>query len=548
MKEFHRLLGLLRGEWGWALGGMLLSAGVILANAGLLALSGWFIAAMALAGHGGPALDYFAPAAAIRGLAILRAFGRYGERLVTHDATFRILTRLRVWVYEKLEPLAPAGLQYHRTGDLLSRLRADVDRLESLYLRVLVPSAAAAFSVPVMLICLAWLLPGAALVDLAGLVAAGLALPLLAQRLGREAGAEAAALRGRESAELAERLHGFAELLVDGALPAHLAQSEATARALRAAQRRQGWIGWWASAEAQLSAQLSLWCILILALPLVSRGTLSGPELALLALFILASFEAVGGLPGAYQALGETMAAARRIFEIADASPATSDPAAPTPARFDLRAEALSMRYAPALPPVFQSLSFAVPEGGCLGITGPSGAGKSTLLNLILRFWDYESGSLQLGGVELRALEGETLRGLCTVVAQRTHLFNTSIRENLRIARPDADDATLRAALRDAALLDEVLAMPEGLETLVGEAGTALSGGQARRLSIARAFLKDAPLLLLDEPTEGLDAQTEQLVLAALAKLRQGRTTLLVSHRPQALRLADAILTLTCTI
>ncbi|HTQ70645.1 MAG TPA: thiol reductant ABC exporter subunit CydC, partial [Acidocella sp.] len=486
MRDFRRLLGLLRGEWGWALGGMLLSAGVILANAGLLALSGWFIAAMALAGHGGPTLDYFAPAAAIRGLAILRAFGRYGERLATHDATFRLLTRLRVWVYEKLEPLAPAGLQYHRTGDLLSRMRADIDRLESLYLRVLVPSAAAAFSVPVMLICLAWLLPGAALLDLAGLAAAGLALPLLAQRLGREAGAQAAALRGRESAELAERLHGFAELLVDGALPAHLAQSAATARALRAAQRRQGWIGWWASAGAQLSAQLSLWCILILALPLVSRGALSGPDLALLALFILASFEAVGGLPGAYQALGETMAAARRIFEIADARPATSDPAAPAaaPARFDLRAEALRMRYAPALPPVFQGLDFAVPEGGCLGITGPSGAGKSTLLNLILRFWDYESGSLRLGGTELRALEGETLRGLCTVVAQRTHLFNTSIRENLRIARPDADDATLRAALRDAALLDEVLAMPAGLETLVGEAGTSLSGGQARRLSI----------------------------------------------------------------
>lgn len=544
MKTSLRLVCLLRQEWGLALAGIALSAGVMLANTSLLALSGWFIAAMALAGHGSMTLDFFAPAAAIRALAILRAGGRYLERLVTHDVTFRLLSRLRVWAYERLEPLAPAVLQQHRRGDVLSRLRADIDRLETAYLRVLTPSAAAFLAIPPLLGFLAWLCLPIAIFNLAGLMLTGIVIPIVAQRIGARPGAELATLRGLRAATLVERLRGFEELLVDGALPTRLARNTEIETSLRAAQLRQGWGGWISTALAQLAAQLCLWAVLLLALPRAAMGLLSGPDVAMLALLVLASFETVGGLPAAYQALGETIAAAQRVFELTDSQPVLKDPTtpAPSPTHFLVQARNLTMRYGTNAAPVFKSLNFTLPEGECLGIVGPSGAGKTTLLNIMLRFWDYESGALNIGGVELKALPAETMRRLCAVVAQQTHLFNTSIRENLLVAKPDASDDELREALRKAALLDEVSDFLAGLDTLVGEAGRSLSGGQARRLSIARAFLKDAPLLLLDEPTEGLDTHTEQQILSSLAQLRQGRTTIIVSHRQQILKLADNVL------
>jgi ATP-binding cassette, subfamily C, bacterial CydC len=284
----------------------------------------------------------------------------------------------------------------------------------------------------------------------------------------------------------------------------------------------------------------------IIAVPLVGKRVLTGPEFAMIGLFVLASFDAVSALPAAYNALGQSLAAARRIFEVIDTSPAVTEPRveAAAPARFDLRVAGLKMRYAATQAWALDDVSFAIPQGSCLGVVGPTGAGKTSLLNVLLRFWDFQEGTVQIGGVSLRELSGERLRGLCAVVAQQTHLFNTSIRENLLLARPDATEEALCAALRDADILAEVMAMPGGLDTVVGEAGTGLSGGQARRIAMARAFLKDAPLLILDEPTEGLDAVSERAVLDTIGRLTRGRTTLLITHRPQALRLADAVLVL----
>ena len=182
-----------------------------------------------------------------------------------------------------------------------------------------------------------------------------------------------------------------------------------------------------------------------------------------------------------------------------------------------------------------------MPQGGSIGIVGATGSGKTSLLNVLLRFWDYQEGRIEIGGVPLRALRGESVRALCAVVSQHTHLFNTSVRANLLLARPGAGEAELRDALRDAQLLDEILALPDGLDTVVGETGARLSGGQARRLAIARALLKDAPFLILDEPTEDLDAASEHAVLRALGRLMPGRTTLLITHRPQALRHVDEV-------
>ncbi|HVE21038.1 MAG TPA: thiol reductant ABC exporter subunit CydC [Acidocella sp.] len=546
MKDLLRLLWLFKGSWRWVFAGIGLTVVVILANVGLLALSGWFIAAMALAGLGTRDIDYFTPAAAIRGLAVLRTGGRYLERLTTHEATLRFLARLRVWFYTHLEPLAPARLQYYRGGDLLSRIRADIDSLDNVYLRVLVPTASAFITVGLMVLFLLWFSPHVALADLAGLALAGVAVPLVALRLARKPGARAVALRGTLRADIADTIRGFGELLIYRGLDARLAGLASGSAALIATQRREARIGAASTATSLLIAQLSLWVAVIVALPLVGQGLITGPDFAMIGLFVLASFDAVSALPAAYNALGQSLAAARRIFEVIDTSPAITEPGieASPPTRFDLRVEGLKMRYADTQGWALDDVSFTIPQGGCLGVIGQTGAGKTSLLNVLLRFWDFQEGSVEIGGVSLRALSGETIRSLCAVVAQQTHLFNTSIRENLFLARPDATEEELCAALRDADILDEVMAMPGGLDTMVGEAGTGLSGGQARRIAMARAFLKNAPLLILDEPTEGLDAVSERAVLDTIARLARGRTTLLITHRPQALRLADGVLVL----
>jgi ATP-binding cassette, subfamily C, bacterial CydC len=546
MKDFFRLLRLFDGSWRWVWAGVGLTIVVILANVGLLALSGWFIAAMALTGLGTHMIDYFFPAAAIRGLAILRTGGRYLERLVSHEATFRLLAKLRVWFYEHLEPLAPARLQYYRGGDLLSRIRADIDSLDNMYLRVLAPSVAAVVTVALMTVFLLWFSPPVAAADFCGLLLVVLVWPLLALRGGRASGVLAVTLRGTLRSEAADSMRGFGELLVYQALDEKIIRFGQGSAALIAAQRSTARVNGVSSALTLLITQLSLWVAVIVAIPLVGRGVLTGPDVAMIGLFVLASFDAVSALPAAYNALGETLAAARRIFEIIDTRPAVKEPAreAAAPVQFDVRVSDLKLRYAETQDWALDGVSFVIPQGSCLGVVGETGAGKSSLLNVLLRFWDFQQGTVEIGGISLRDLQGETVRGFCAVVAQQTHLFNTSIRENLALARPGAGEEELRAALRDADILDEILAMPEGLDTVVGEVGTRLSGGQARRIAIARAFLKNAPLLILDEPTEGLDAVSERAVLDAIARLMRGRTTLLITHRPQALRHADAVMVL----
>ena len=546
MKDLRRLLSLLSANWHWQAVGILLGIVVVLTNVGLLALSGWFIAAMGLAGLGLLKLEYFLPAAGIRALAIIRTVGRYLERLVTHEATFRLLSDLRVWFYRHLEPLAPARLQTHRSGDLLSRIRADIDSLDNFYLRVLAPSVVAPVCALLMVLFLAYFSAGAALADLAGLFLVGLALPLMAFRLGRRPGQAAVAQRGQLRADIADTMRGFEELRVFGALERQTTRHEAGYEALIGAERAQARVEAASGGAALFVTQCTMLVALIFAISRSASGLLPSPDVAMIALFALASFDAVSGLPNAYRALGETLAAARRIFEIIDAKPAVTEPAAEAarPTRFDVEFRGVSLRYDPAGPWALEDVSLTVPDGGSVGIVGPSGSGKTSLANILLRFWDYEAGDVRIGGVPIRTLSGETVRGLCAVIAQQTHLFNTSIRENLRLAKPEATDADMQAALQSAGILAEVQGMPDGLETMVGEIGTQLSGGQARRIAIARAFLKDAPILVLDEPTEGLDALSERTVIDALARLMQGRTTLLITHRPQALRNVDGIVRL----
>lgn len=545
MNELRRMFVLFTPYRGWLFGGIGLSLLALLGNVGLLALSGWFIAAMGLAGAAGVSMNYFTPAAGIRALAILRTGGRYAERLVSHEATFRLLAELRVWFYRHLEPLAPAALQGYRSGDLLSRLRADIDTLDHFYLRILGPLAVALLGVPLIAGFMAWHSPAVAWATLSLLLAVGLGLPLTLGRLAEPIGRRLVERRAELRSALVDGLQGLGELTVYGRTDHQAERVRRLSDALIADQMRLVRLGGLSQAGLTLGANLALWFTLLLAIPLVRGGALSGPNLAMLALLALACFEAVAPVPMAFQLLGETRAAARRLFAIVDQPPAVNEPQAPSPEprNFGLSLEGIDFGYRPERP-VLTDLNLSVAPGERVAVVGASGTGKTTLLQLILGFWRPERGRIRLGGHDLDTFRAEDLRRYMAVVAQSTHLFNTSIRDNLLLADPKAGDAELQTACLAAQIHDWIRAQPDGYDTLVGETGARLSGGQARRIAIARALLKDAPVVLLDEPTEGLDPVTEREVLAALDTLMTGRTVLLITHRDPRLIPVDRVLTL----
>jgi ATP-binding cassette, subfamily C, bacterial CydC len=543
--DLVRLFVLFRPYLRWMALGAGLSLVTLLANVALMAIAGWFIASMALAGITQAAFDYFTPAAAIRACAIVRTAGRYVERLVTHEATLRLLAQLRVWFFASIEPLAPARLCGLRGADLLGRIQADIDSLNHVYLRVFVPVAVAALGMLLVVAATAAFSVSTALLLLAFLLLAGVALPALLFMRGNEPSRAGVTLRAEMRESIVDSLQGLGELRVYGAEESYASRIDQLSERLVAAQSEVSRLNGFSQGALAVSASLAMWGALWLTIPRVADGSLPPADLAMLALLVLASFEAVLPLPLAMQMLGESLAAARRIFALVDARPAVVDPpqAAALPSGCDLSLRDVRMRYGDDTAWVLDDVSFDVPAGSRIAIVGESGAGKSSVANVLLRFWDYQSGSVRLGGAELRECAGHDVRARIAVLAQDTYLFNSTIRENLLLARPDADQATLEAACRNAQLHDFIVSLPQGYDTEIGEAGTGLSGGQARRLAIARALLLDAPILILDEPTEGLDTATEQALLQAVMRLMEGRSVLLITHRVSALTdLVDEVL------
>lgn len=546
MHDLRRLIDLSRPWRGRMALGIALSVVVILSNVALLALSGWFITGMALAGLGLLHLEFFAPAAAIRGLAVLRTVARYLERLVTHDATFGLLSELRVWLFRQLEPLAPARIHDFRDGDVLARFKADVESLGNFYLKVLVPICAAAIASLSLLAALAAVSPKIALIELAALFLAGFAVPLAIRQTTAGQGSVVATERAALQAGSADLVRGLAELQVYGAVNERTSTMLATSARLIGAQRR---LAWTTAAGNALSGLFGQVAVLAAFVALFATGGTPAAEAsghAMLLFAVMAGGEIVSAMPGALAAFGVARAAAARIFAIADIQPAVTFP---DKARddgkvqhFDIAFKAVSMRYRSDAPLVLDTVSFALSEGQCLALVGPSGSGKSTVLDLIQHFWEPEAGEILIGGRRLGDIPDGTLRRSIAVVGQSTHLFNATIRDNLLLVRPDATDETLWAALTQASIDEEVRALPGGLDTIVGELGAQLSGGQARRIAIARAFLSDAPIVLLDEPTEGLDTANALRVSSAIGALIRGRTAIVVSHRAHAMTFADMVL------
>ncbi|WP_234051633.1 MULTISPECIES: thiol reductant ABC exporter subunit CydC [unclassified Xanthobacter] len=544
MKDFLRLVALMRPQALWMGVAVLLSAFASLAHMALMATSGWFITAMALAGAAGIAIDVFAPAAYIRGFAIARTLSRYIERLVGHQATLKFVASLRPWFFVRLTPLAPAALQDQRSGDLLARLKGDIDRLEFAFLRVISPVAAALIVLAVGLAFIAGHDEAMALAVAGAALFAGLVLPLLVQRLAAPA-ARAVTAHGAElNAALVDHLEGRAELDIYDPNRRHRAAVDATSNTLIASEGRLAGIAGFAGAGVGLAAQAALLAVILIGAPRVLGGSLPGPDLVMLALFSLALFEAVAPLPLAFQTLPGTLASARRIFALVDRPAPVAEPAAPkpVPARGALAFSHVGLTYPGAHAPALEDVSFTLEPGRRIGIIGESGSGKSSLVALALRFRASGTGEVRFADDSVAAYDTDALRARLAVLAQGDHLFSATIRENLAIAAPGADDAALKGACAKAGILAFVESQPEGLDTFVGAHGAKVSGGEARRLGLARALLKDAPILILDEPTEGLDTETERRVMSAVLEVTEGRALLLISHRRARLDAMDEII------
>jgi thiol reductant ABC exporter CydC subunit len=485
---------------------------------------------------------------AVRFFGLARPLARYADRLWSHDLAFRALGRVRTHFYERIEPLAPAELEGFRRGDLLTRMIGDVDALQGLYLRGIGPVLVAVAAGAACVGATAAFLPAAAVVLAAGLVVGGLGVPVFAGRLGRAAGRRQAQARGELTAEIDELLRAAPELVLYGAEERTLARVRSADRELDRLGRRDALVGGIADALSTLVAGLTVVGVLAVSVRAHEEGALDRVLVAMLALLALASFEAVTGLPSAARELSGTLAAGRRVLELIDRRPAVEDPASPLdlpPGAPSVTLEGVTARYGREEVPVLQDFDLQLEPGRSVALVGPSGAGKTTVTNLLLRFLDPEQGRATIAGRDLRDYRQEDVRRTFALAGQEAHVFASTIRANLLLARPDADESEVDQALRSAHLDDWVASLPGGLETLVGEDGSRLSGGQRQRLTLARALLSDAPVLILDEPTAHLDPETARAVVGDVVDAAGSRTVLLITHRPEGLDLVDEVVTLT---
>lgn len=543
MKEMHRLLKIFRRYWSWIALSIGLSLASVLANIALLAVSGWFITAMGLAGVAGVSMNYFTPAAMIRAFAIVRTGGRYAERVVSHEATFRLLTGLRTWFYERIEPLAPAGLQGFRSGDLFTRIRNDIDRLELFFLRLLAPAAVALLASLIVVAVLSAYDPLIGVIQLGLFVLAGVLMPLAAMRSGEETSERITENSARLNMLAIDTMEGLAELQLYGQSAAQAARIELLSNRMIADETRLIRLSSLSQTAVGLAANLAMVFALLLAIPAVTSGRITPPELAMLAFLALASFEAILPLPLAMQSLPGTLASARRLFALADAVAPVHDPVRPVsmPKDAELLFENVTLTYPGAACPALSEISLRLTPGERVAVVGPSGSGKSSLINLVLRFWEPSAGRIMIGGSPLDVLRTEDVRSRFSIVSQNAHLFADTIAGNLRVAKPDATKTEIEEACRIAQIHDFIAAQPDGYETYIGTYGLKLSGGEARRLAVARALLKEAPILLLDEPTEGMDSETEYALLKAVFESRPDCTIMLITHRPAAIEMMDKI-------
>jgi ATP-binding cassette, subfamily C, bacterial CydC len=536
LRALLRLVPVPRWRLAWA---SLLGALTVIFGVGLMATAGYLISRAA---ERPPILSLMVAIVAVQFFGISRPVVRYLERLASHDMTLRVLGRLRARFFERIEPLAPAQLDGYRRGDLLSRMVADVDALQNLYLRGLEPPLVALLAGGVSVGVASAVLPAAGVALAAGLLAGGIAVPAVAGVLGARAGRRQAAARGQLAAELVELTAAAPELVAFGLEHDALERVRTADAHLVRIARRSAFATGLADGLGLLVTGVTVVAVLALAVDASGHGRLDKVLIAMLALLALASFEAVTPLAAAARELSATLAAGRRILELTDQRASVLDSATPAPLPrwpFAVALEGVSARYPGQPLPALHGMSLQLAPGERVALVGPSGAGKTTVVNLLLRFLAPEEGRLTLGGRDVRDYRQDDVRSAFAVAGQDAHLFSASIADNVRLGRPEAAEPEVERALRQARIWDWVASLPDGLGTQVGEAGSELSGGQRQRVVLARALLAGAPVLVLDEPTAHLDHDTASALMRDVMAVADDRTVLLITHRDEGLELVD---------
>ena len=546
MRELLRLLRLVRPFAGQVAAATALGVATVASGIGLMGTAAFLIAAAVLQ----PSIAELQVAiVGVRFFGIGRGIFRYLERLTSHRLTLRLLGRLRVWFYEALEPLAPARTLSMRSADLLTRAVADVESLQELYIRVLAPPLVAVAVAAGTGFFLGTYHLSLAVVFLSLFAAAGIGIPAGIHVIGKRVGNRLIAARADLAAAIVDGIQGMADLLACGQGAAQRHRVEELSLRFVQDRERASRVEALGTAAMIFATHATVWILLVVAIPMVRKGFFDGVGLAVVCLVAMAAFEAVQPLPAAARHLSEQLAAGRRIFAILDARPAVEDPARPSPVSKELsppaiEAHGLEFTYPGSEASALTGFDLELPAGCRLAVVGPSGAGKSTLAQLLLRFWDPTDGEILLAGHPLSDYRLDDLRQIVGVLSQHIDLFTGTVRDNLLLASPGADAAALEEAAERAELLSAIHALPEGWDTWIGERGLELSGGQRQRLAIARVLLRDPALLVLDEPTTGLDPVTEIHLMRTLRQLMEGRTTILITHRLIAMETMDQILVL----
>ncbi|MBK9054752.1 MAG: thiol reductant ABC exporter subunit CydC, partial [Chloroflexi bacterium] len=542
----RRLWGLARPHRGPIALAVLLGVLTIASSIGLLTTSSYLISAAALQ----PSIAELSLAiVGVRFFGISRAVWRYLERLVAHNVTFHLLARLRVWFYDALEPLAPARLLTFRSGDLLARIVNDIETLQHFYVRIVGPTFTALVIGLGMALFLGWWSGWLALVWLVAGLLAGVVLPWLVYRVSRTDGAVLVQARAELGSLLVDTVQGLADVWALAAAATFRTQFTQLNQQVTQAQERLARQAGWHSGWGQFLLQGTLWSLLVVAIPLVANGQIDGVFLAGLGLGAVAAFEAWQPLPQAAQFWQSSVAAGGRLLAILDRGDAAMGRGGDAARErwgegVGVKLEGVSFAYEVGGTAVLQDVSLDIGPGKWLAIVGESGAGKTTLAHLLLRFWEPDGGRMTVDGVDVRELDPDEVRGLFGVMGQDVYLFNGTVEENIRLARPRAKREEVVAAAQQAHLHAFITGLPAGYDTPIGERGLQLSGGERQRLALARAFLRDAPIWLLDEPTANLDPETEQKVMKELLDAAAGRSVILITHRRAGLERMDEIVVL----
>jgi len=541
---FGHLLGFVFPYSKWVLLSVLLGFITIASGIGLMGTSAYIISAAAL--H--PSIAELQVAiVGVRFFGVTRGLFRYLERLTTHSVTFRLLSRLRVWFYTALEPLVPARFMHFHSGDLLTRITSDIQSLENFYVRVIAPPLVALLIAIITSIYLGKFNPrlGQALLILMFL--GGIIVPLFIRLISQRPNRETLALITNLHISLIDGIQGLPDSIVFNQIPVQAAEIHNISKQLALTRKRIAQISGLQTALVNLLANLNLWIVLIFTIPLVSSGEIAGVYLAVVILVALTSFEAIIPLPVAAQYLEENIQAAKNLYEIVDTEPEVQDitNALDVPERFEVDFSNLSFHYPVSvwnsknrtstieqnqISLVLRDINFRLMEGEHIAIVGPSGAGKTTLAYLLLRFWEYQNGSILLNKQELRTYDQDSVRSRISVVSQNTYLFNGTIYDNIRIAKPKATNEAIEKVAKRLQIHKHIQSLPDGYNTWIGEQGFLLSGGERQFVAIARALLRDTNFLILDEATANLDAISSKNVLEAIYSLMEGRTTLMITH------------------